>query len=154
VLNLLVVPKHFFVPEIIEERNPLSASARRAGWIGCNISLQGVPHAGRIFLIRNRLIEPKEDVLERWQRTLFLRDQKDLRAKGWLLSIIKCIEKMRRQTFTIEEIYRFEDDLRVTFPSNRHIKEKIRQQLQILRDKGYLEFVGRGTYRLADANLE
>jgi type II restriction enzyme len=31
---------------------------------------------------------------------------------------------------------------------NRHIKEKIRQQLQILRDKGYLEFLERGRYRL------
>jgi type II restriction enzyme len=37
VINLFVVPKHFFVREIIEERPPLAATARRAGWKGCNM---------------------------------------------------------------------------------------------------------------------
>ena len=31
-------------------------------------------------------------------------------------------------------------------PENRHVRDKIRQQLQVLRDKGFLEFVGRGEY--------
>jgi hypothetical protein len=35
VRSIFVVPKHFFVREIIEERRPLSETARRAGWIGC-----------------------------------------------------------------------------------------------------------------------
>lgn len=39
VKDLILIPKHFFVPDIIEKRNPLKASARRAGWIGCNILL-------------------------------------------------------------------------------------------------------------------
>ena len=43
VVNLLIVPKHFFVREIIEERKPLAATARRAGWIGSNIILSRVP---------------------------------------------------------------------------------------------------------------
>ncbi len=45
VTNLAVVPKHFFVPEIIQERPPLAPTARRAGWIGCNILLSKVPEA-------------------------------------------------------------------------------------------------------------
>jgi len=40
VYNVFVVPKHFFVREIIEERKPLAPTARRAGWIGCNILLK------------------------------------------------------------------------------------------------------------------
>jgi len=40
VSNVFVVPKHFFVREIIEERKPLAPTARRAGWIGCNILLK------------------------------------------------------------------------------------------------------------------
>ena len=43
VVNLFIVPKHFFVREIIEERKPLAATARRAGWIGSNILLNRVP---------------------------------------------------------------------------------------------------------------
>ncbi|HEY4960878.1 MAG TPA: DpnI domain-containing protein [Terriglobales bacterium] len=34
VVNLFIVPKHFFVRDIIEEREPVAATARRAGWIG------------------------------------------------------------------------------------------------------------------------
>ena len=36
VSDFLVISKHFFIPEIIEERKPLSTTARRAGWVGCN----------------------------------------------------------------------------------------------------------------------
>jgi type II restriction enzyme len=32
------------------------------------------------------------------------------------------------------------------YPNNNNIQAKIRQQLQILRDKGYLKFTGRGKY--------
>ena len=37
VTDLIVVPKKFFTPEVAERRKPLAASARRAGWVGCNI---------------------------------------------------------------------------------------------------------------------
>lgn len=149
VVNLLTIPKHFFTPAIIEKRKPLEPPARRAGWIGCNILLRDVPHAGRIFLVRNGTALPKADVLEQWQKTLFLREQKDA-AKGWLLSVMRCIEKLSHPTFSLSDVYQFEDELRQTFPGNRHIREKIRQQLQVLRDKGYLEFTGRGEYRLTE----
>jgi len=36
-INFIVIPKYFFIPEIIEKRKPLSQTARRAGWVGCNI---------------------------------------------------------------------------------------------------------------------
>lgn len=54
VRNFLVIPKHFFVPDIIERRKPLAQGARRAGWTGCNILLQGVPQKGKIFFVREK----------------------------------------------------------------------------------------------------
>ena len=33
--------------------------------------------------------------------------------------------------------------------TNRHVRPKIRQQLQVLRDLGLLDFLGGGSYRLA-----
>jgi type II restriction enzyme len=148
VTNLLVVPKQFFVPELIERKRPLAISARRAGWIGCNILLQHIPQSGRIFIIRNRVMEPKIDVIAKWQKTLFLRDQQDIGAKGWLLSVMRCIEQLGRAIFSLEDVYSCEDELKRTYPGNQHIRPKIRQQLQVLRDKGYLEFLGKGTYRV------
>jgi type II restriction enzyme len=148
VIDLILVPKHFLIPEYIEERKPLSPFAKRAGWIGCKILMLQIPRAGLIFLIRDRLWERKEDVLARWQSTLFLKDQRDFHARGWLLSVMKCIEQIQTSTFSIEDVYRFERQLMAAYPANKHIREKIRQKLQVLRDKGYLEFLGGGKYRL------
>jgi type II restriction enzyme len=146
VLNLAIVPKQFFTSDIIEKRKPLSASARRAGWVGCNFLLQQIPEAGRIFVVRGSVIEPKKAVLRKWQQTLFLRERSNT-ERGWLLAVMKCAEKLDSAGFSLEQVYSFETDLRRTYPNNQHIKEKIRQQLQVLRDMGYLQFAGRGFYR-------
>lgn len=148
VLNFLVIPKHFFVPEIIEKRKPLSPIARRAGWIGCNILLNHIPQTGKIFFVRDGEIEQKEKVLSNWKKTLFLRDEKEIIAKGWLLDTMLCVEKIGSKEFSLDDVYTFENALSKKHPDNRHIKDKIRQQLQALRDRGYLEFTSRGNYRL------
>ncbi len=148
VINFLVIPKHFFVPEIIEKRKPLAPTARRAGWIGCNILLQSIPQTGKIFFVKNRQIEPKEKVLAEWKKTLFLREEKEVSAKGWLLDVMRSIEKLGKPEFTLDDIYVFENELSKLHPENKHIKDKIRQQLQVLRDRNYLDFVSRGCYHL------
>jgi len=148
VLNFFVIPKHFFVPEIIEKRKPLAAGARRAGWIGSNILLQKVPQIGKIFLVRQKQVEQKEKVLALWKKTLFLREEKEISARGWLLDVMRCVEKVGKREFTLADVYVFERELGVLHPDNKHIKDKVRQQLQVLRDKGYLEFTGRGNYQL------
>jgi type II restriction enzyme len=152
VVNLIVVSKYFFVPALIVERPPLSQSAQRAGWIGCKILLKGIPQAGRISLITDRVVEPKAKVVKQWRRTLFISDQRDMASKGWLLSVMNCIDQLGKPELSLHELYRFEAELQSIHPSNRHIKEKIRQKLQLLRDKGFLEFLGRGIYRLTPAS--
>jgi type II restriction enzyme len=148
--DLMVIPKHFFVPDIIEERKPLAATARRAGWIGCNIVLGRVPASGRIFLLKDRVPVSRAAVREQWRRTLFLRDA-GLEARGWLIDVMKAVERIGRVTFTLDEVYAEEARLQALYPNNRNVRAKIRQQLQVLRDRGYLEFSGGGAYRLATA---
>jgi type II restriction enzyme len=150
VLNFLVIPNQFFIPSIIEERKPLSPTARRAGWVGCNILMQGIPQTGKIFFVKNRRVEPKDKVLTEWKKTLFLREEKETSAKGWLLDIMNCIETIGHKEFVLDEVYSFVDTLSKKHPENKHIKDKIRQQLQILRDKGYLMFVKPGHYSLVN----
>ncbi|MFH1783466.1 MAG: DpnI domain-containing protein [bacterium] len=148
VINFFVIPKYFFVPRVIEKRKPLSYRARRAGWTGCNILLYDIPQSGKIFYIRNKKIEKKRDVLTNWNKIVFLKDQKNNELKGWLLNIMNCIDRLNKKEFSLSDIYNFEKELESKYPNNRYIKDKIRQQLQFLRDKGYLEFIGRGKYRL------
>lgn len=149
VLDFFVIPKHFFVPDIIEKRKALSETARRAGWVGCNILLQNIPQTGKIFFVKNGKIESRKNVISNWQRTLFLREEKEIITKGWLLDIMNCIEKLGKKEFGLNEVYAFENFLNKKHPDNYHIKDKIRQQLQVLRDKGYLEFIGQGSYKLS-----
>jgi type II restriction enzyme len=148
VVDFFVIPKHFFVPEIIEKRKPLANNARRAGWVGSYILLQKIPRIGKIFVIKQQKIESKEKVLSEWKKTLFLRQEKDISERRWLLDIMHCIEAIGKREFILDDIYKFEDELSLLHPDNKHIKEKIRQQLQILRDNGYLDFVSRSYYRL------
>lgn len=147
VTNLLVVPKQFFVREVIEERPPLAPTARRAGWIGCNILLGDIPSSGKIFLVRDGALVSKAAVLEKWRSTLFLRET-DAGARGWLIEVMKCVELIGRREFDLEDVYVSEDRLSMLYPGNHNVRPKIRQQLQVLRDQGYLEFVSRGRYRL------
>ncbi|HEX4409582.1 MAG TPA: DpnI domain-containing protein [Xanthobacteraceae bacterium] len=151
VVNFLIVPKHFFVREIIEERKPLKATARRSGWIGSNILLNKIPESGKIYIVRDGQIESRQTVLSQWAKTLFLRDQEQ-EARGWLLEVMKCIDEIGKQDFQIEDVYAFEKKLGQLYPENRNVKPKIRQQLQFLRDRGYLDFVSRGYYRLRSEN--
>ena len=148
VANFFVIPKHFFVTEIIEKRKPLAETARRARWVGCNIILQNIPQSGKIFYIRDKQIQPRENVLQTWQKTLFLREEKETVSKGWVLDVMNCVDSLSKKEFMLDEVYAFEGTLRSKHPDNKHIKDKIRQQLQFLRDKGYLEFMGRGRYRV------
>lgn len=151
VTNAFIVPKHFFVREIIEKRKPLAITARRAGWTGCNILLNQIPLSGKIYFVRNGIPQSKKSVLSQWKRTLFLRAE-GTEARGWLIDVIKCVESIGKKEFNLDDMYAFEDRLSEIYPNNKHIKQKIRQQLQFLRDQGYLDFVSRGYYRLRSTN--
>ena len=43
-------------------------------------------------------------------------------------------------------LYNKEIELQKLFPDNNHIKDKIRQQLQFIRDDGVIVFHGNGKY--------
>ena len=146
VKNFLVVPKHYFIDDIIEKRKPLAASARRAGWIGCNINLTGIPTFGKIYLVRDGKVETKRNVLETWSKTSFLRKQKS-DARGWTIEVMNILDLIPADDFNLQDVYRFEKRLKDRFPENNFVKDKIRQQLQVLRDKGLIEFKGNGLYR-------
>jgi len=51
VRNLLLVPHFAFPPSAIIKRPPLSSTARRAGWVGCNFALNRIPADARIEIV-------------------------------------------------------------------------------------------------------
>ena len=72
---------------------------------------------------------------------------KDL--KGWNLLVYDVIVKnFGYRVFSLNDIYQFEGYFKLYYPNNHFIQDKIRQILQVLRDKGMLEFVNEGHYKL------
>lgn len=129
----------------LKRRKPLSATARRTGWEGCMISLTSVPALGRIRVVRNGNIRPKNAILEQWMQSNRLLETEP-QARGWVADVLACVERLY-STFTLENVYSFEKDLAAKHPKNLHVRAKIRQQLQVLRDLGLVEFVSPGVYR-------
>lgn len=146
VLNLLVVPKFFFTPEIIEKRKPLSENARRAGWIGCNILISDIPKQGKIFIVDCQHLRNKEDVINDYKLIKNMQTN-NINNRGWLFDVLNCINEIPDKEFKLNDVYRFIEVLKEKHINNNHIEAKIRQQLQLLRDKGYIEFLERGHYR-------
>ncbi len=143
--NFLVIPKYYFVNDIIEKRKPLGINARRAGWTGCNILLKDIPESGKIFFIKDNKINSKSEVLKNWTKTSFLAKQRK-EARGWTIEVMRVIDKIQNKSFSLNEVYYFEKELQRKFPGNNFVKDKIRQQLQVLRDRDFIEFKGRGQY--------
>ena len=143
--NLIIVPKCFFTPDIIEKRNALSNNARRAGWEGCNILMQRIPATAKIPIILNGATMPVADVISKYKRVYSLQT-KSMESRGWLVDTLHLVERLE-ETFTLKQMYDFCDELKIKHPNNNHIKDKIRQQLQYLRDKGFVEFKGNGVYK-------
>ena len=141
-----MIPKHYFTPNIIIQRKPLPETTKRAGWIGCNIDISKIPESGRIFIVKDSKEIPKDKVEIKLQSTSFLKGQK-LDSRGWIIDILNCVDRIQGNDFTLEQVYAFENQLKLKHPENNHIKDKIRQQLQYLRDKGILEFTSRGNYK-------
>jgi type II restriction enzyme len=50
--------------------------------------------------------------------------------------------------FTNEDVHAFARELGKLHPGNRHVRDKIRQKLQVLRDTGFLIHTGSGRWRL------
>ena len=144
--DFIFIPKHFFVPEIIEKRKPLAQTARRARWVGCNILIDKIPEQGKINIVSNGELINIDSVLSSVSKSNAL-EIKDIYARGWLLDVLTCVNKISSPVFTLEEMYRFENSLHIKHPQNNNIKPKIRQQLQVLRDKGFIEFLGCGKYK-------
>ena len=146
VTDLIFIPRHFFIPAVIEKRRPLSPTARRAGWVGCNILLDRIPEQGRIAIVSGGVVHEKEEVMRRVGSAGAL-DMPDMNARGWLLDVLRCVNRIPGETFSLADVYAFEAELARKHPNNRNVRPKMRQMLQVLRDRGFLAFTGRGTYR-------
>lgn len=149
VRNVTLVPGFFLTERAIEKRKPLSATARRAGWVGSNVVLSNLPTDAKVPVILDGVVAPREQVREKYQRFEVLR-RRQLGAATWTVDVLEQVRKFAPTigaTFTLAEFYNAsENALSKLHPENRHVRDKMRQQLQVLRDQGIIGFSQRGLY--------
>ena len=115
--NLWYIPKYFFVPDFVEKKTP---------WDLGEIFFDEIPIQGKIRIVQNSVPLDKKSVIEQVKRTAFLCEN-NVASQGWTLDILRCINAIPRQVFTLADIYEFEGYLAVKHPQNQNIRPKIRQ---------------------------
>jgi type II restriction enzyme len=178
-------------------------TARRAGWIGCNIALNRIPPDARIPIVTTsaspclsgsnscsfvQFVSPPEQVRAQFRKIKPLQEI-PITQRGWMLDILNIVHRIaetkRRKPgalqdasrimnapderasvldcggppplshghaepihFTNQDVYAFAHELEQLHPDNRHIRDKIRQQLQNLARAGLLTHAARNDYRV------
>ena len=145
VQDLAVIHRACITESCIHRRKPLKETAKRAGWEGCDIILKDIPKLGKIPVVTDGKVRDKRLVLEQWKQSSKLLGANPL-ERGWLADVLKCVERLYVD-FKVSDVYSFEAELASLHPDNRHVKDKVRQQLQRLRDMGILKPISRGEYR-------
>ncbi len=147
VRTVILVPHFAFALSAVECRKPLAPTARRAGWVGCNILLDKIPKDARIPIVESGSARPPSDVRQAYQRLRPL-EKLQVEKRGWTLDVLNVVRALDKIEFSLANVYSHAADLAKLHPRNSHVRDKIRQQLQVLRDLDLLEFLGGGLYRL------
>jgi type II restriction enzyme len=145
--NLILIPQFAFSASAVEARKPLSPTARRAGWIGCFIVLKNIPPDARIPIIAEGQLTPQDEVRDRFRHLMPLKEL-SIADHGWTLDVLTAVRKIGKRVFTNQDAYEMAPELEQLHPNNKHVKDKIRQQLQRLRDQGFINQKGRGVWEL------
>jgi type II restriction enzyme len=147
VLNLNLVPSFALTLSCLEKRKPLALTARRSGWVGCNILLFNIPADARITMVSDGILSNPKSVRKRFHQLRPL-EKVDYEKRGWTLDVLRIVRSLNKQQFRLAEVYEHTDELMALHPRNLHVREKIRQQLQSLRAMGLVRFQGGGRYTL------
>ena len=146
VTDYRAIPRYALSRLNIVRKKPLALTAQRPGWEGCSIDLAGLPPSALVTMITGGVVRPVSAVLRDWRALEFIEDS-GKSAREWLPDILACVRRIPSEEFKVEEVYEFQDELRLLHPKNFNIEPKIRQQLQILVAKGYLDRIRPGSYR-------
>jgi type II restriction enzyme len=154
VKNLLLVPHFAYSPSAIVKHKPF----RRAGRIDCNFDLNRIPADARIPIVttikpRHRgdteciMISKPEEVREKFKRVKPLKEI-STKQRHWTLDVLNLVRRLDKPEFSNKDVYAFARELEKLHSDNRHVCDKIRRQLHILRDAKLLIDVSNGIWRL------
>jgi type II restriction enzyme len=149
VLNLILIPHFALTASAILKTPPSKPQKRKNPWVGCNISLINIPLDAKIRIVSDGIQTPPNQVRESFRRIRPLKEL-DVKERGWTLDVLRVVRSLGKTEFSNTDVYAFVPLLERLHPENHRVREKIRQQLQVLRDKGLLIHVERGVWALKE----
>lgn len=91
VSNLFILPRRFIVEPMVVARKPLSSTARRAGWVGCNLDLGIIPKSALIPCVVDGVPVPQRKIQKSWSATEVLDDCAGT-ERSWLTVTLGIVE--------------------------------------------------------------
>lgn len=105
-----------------------------------------IPQQGKIDIIRNGIVSSIDEVTENYNRIKKL-ETRNINTRSWLMDVLNCVNHIESNKFCLQDVYKYAETLQERHINNHNVEAKIRQQLQLLRDKGFIEFLGGGYYQ-------
>jgi type II restriction enzyme len=149
VQRLVAIHPVFLTPAVVVKRHkPHIRPKTGVKYQMCDLNLSFIPADGKIVLVQDGEVRPQQQARRLFKESLRFADV-PLAKRGWAALVLSAIRKIGKTHFTLNEVYAFEKQMHGAYPQNNHVRPKIRQQLQELRDLGYIEFLdNKGEYRM------
>jgi type II restriction enzyme len=149
VKKLIAVHPVFMTPAVVRKRDKPHRRPKtgKEYWM-CNLNLSVIPPDGKIMVVDEGEARPHALARREFRESMRFQEV-PLRERGWASLVLAKVRQIGKTEFTLADVYAYEEAMHAVYPDNSHVRPKIRQQLQVLRDLGYLEFLdGRGEYRV------
>src|SRR5437667_4102800 len=104
VRTVLLVPHFAFALSAVERRKPLAPTARRAGWVGCNILLDKIPVHARISVVSEWTRLTPREVRSSYNRLRPL-EKLQVEKRGWTLDVLQLVQSLGKLEFTLADVY-------------------------------------------------
>ena len=124
VRTVLLVPHFAFALSAVERRKPLASTARRAGWVGCNILLDKIPVHARISVVHEGTPQTSQKVRASYNRLRPL-EKLQVEKRGWTLDVLQVVQSLGKLEFTLADVYAHADALAKLHPNNAHVRDKM-----------------------------
>jgi len=146
VTDLLAVNRALISQMALRRRERPLGRPGRENYYMSSLDFSRVPECARVPVVRHGFERPARFVRQSWDRFAFVRRPAEPEDRDWIRDILSCIARLPGRECTLGELYEFEPELAALYPNNRHIRDKVRQKLQVLCRKGVLRRVVSGVY--------
>lgn len=148
VQRLIAIHPVFLTPAVIVKRKkPHTRPKTGVAYQMCDLNLSFIPEDGKIVVVNNGKARSHIAARRSFLQSARFADV-PIAKRGWAALVLAAVRRIGKTEFTLSDVYKYEVSMHAAYPENSHVRDKIRQQMQLLRDLAYIEFLAAGEYRV------